>query len=126
VAGSKKRRSATRRSRAGGPKGYPARPTLSWTFAGRRPSLTDQKRVVIAGAGLGGVCAGIHLKRAGIEDFVILERESEPGGTWRDNSGRITQNWSSHTRDYAAATKVVNFDDYVVQRRLKAGVQNAG
>jgi cation diffusion facilitator CzcD-associated flavoprotein CzcO len=32
------------------------------------------------------VCAGIHLMRAGIDDFVILERDSEPGGTWRDNT----------------------------------------
>lgn len=45
----------------------------------------EQKRAVIVGAGLGGVCAGIHLLRAGIHDFTILERETEPGGTWRDN-----------------------------------------
>ena len=49
-------------------------------------AMAEQKKVVIVGAGLGGVCAGIHLMRAGIEDFVILERESEPGGTWRDNT----------------------------------------
>ena len=42
--------------------------------------------MVIVGAGLGGICAAIHLVRAGIEDFVILDRESEPGGTWRDNT----------------------------------------
>ena len=42
--------------------------------------------MVIVGAGLGGICAGIHFLRAGIEDFVILDRESEPGGTWRDNT----------------------------------------
>lgn len=47
--------------------------------------MPHQKRAVIVGAGLGGVCAGIHLSRAGIDDFVILEREAEPGGTWRDN-----------------------------------------
>jgi hypothetical protein len=44
--------------------------------------------------------------------------------TWADPScsswyktadGKITQNWSSHTRDYAAATKAVNFDDYLVR-----------
>lgn len=48
--------------------------------------MPERKRVVIVGAGLGGICAGIHLSRAGIEDFVILDRESEPGGTWRDNT----------------------------------------
>jgi len=50
--------------------------------------------------------------------------------TWADAScsswyktadGRNTQNWSSHTRDYAAATKVVNFDDYVARARIPAG-----
>jgi cation diffusion facilitator CzcD-associated flavoprotein CzcO len=36
--------------------------------------------------------------------------------SWYKNAaGRITQNWSSHTRDYAAATKEVKFDDYVVR-----------
>ncbi len=48
--------------------------------------MAEQKKAVIVGAGLGGICAGVHLMRAGIEDFVILERETEPGGTWRDNT----------------------------------------
>ena len=48
--------------------------------------MPEQKRAVIVGAGLGGICAGVHLLRAGIEDFIILEREREPGGTWRDNT----------------------------------------
>ena len=48
--------------------------------------MPEQKKAVIAGAGLGGICAAIHLQRAGIEDFVILDREREPGGTWRDNT----------------------------------------
>ena len=48
--------------------------------------MPEHKRVVVVGAGLGGICVGIHLMRAGIEDFVILDRESEPGGTWRDNT----------------------------------------
>ncbi|HEU4733589.1 MAG TPA: NAD(P)/FAD-dependent oxidoreductase [Kofleriaceae bacterium] len=41
---------------------------------------------VVVGAGFSGLCAGIELKRAGIEDFVILEKASGVGGTWRDNS----------------------------------------
>src|SRR5690242_21922350 len=48
--------------------------------------MAERKKVVIAGAGLGGICAGIHLLRAGIEDFVILERANRAGGTWRDNT----------------------------------------
>lgn len=47
--------------------------------------MPEQQRAVIVGAGLSGLCAGIHLLRAGISDFTILERDPRPGGTWRDN-----------------------------------------
>lgn len=42
--------------------------------------------VVIVGAGFGGLCAGIQLQKAGINDFVILEKAEAVGGTWRDNT----------------------------------------
>ncbi|WP_067589194.1 flavin-containing monooxygenase [Nocardia terpenica] len=42
--------------------------------------------VIIIGAGFSGMAAAIKLKRAGIDDFVILERAHEVGGTWRDNT----------------------------------------
>ena len=41
--------------------------------------------VAIIGAGFSGICMGIKLLEAGIENFVILERAAEIGGTWRDN-----------------------------------------
>ena len=41
---------------------------------------------VIIGAGLGGIGAGIALKRAGLDDFVVLERADDVGGTWRENT----------------------------------------
>jgi cation diffusion facilitator CzcD-associated flavoprotein CzcO len=44
-----------------------------------------RRRITIAGAGPGGICAAIRLKEAGIEDFLILERSSRPGGTWSRN-----------------------------------------
>jgi cation diffusion facilitator CzcD-associated flavoprotein CzcO len=43
-------------------------------------------RVVIIGAGFGGIGMAIRLKQAGIEDFVVVERAGDLGGTWRDNS----------------------------------------
>ncbi|MFE2432416.1 flavin-containing monooxygenase [Streptomyces sp. NPDC059373] len=46
----------------------------------------DQPRVVIVGSGFSGLCVAIKLKSAGIHDFVILEKESDVGGTWRDNT----------------------------------------
>ncbi len=43
-------------------------------------------RVVIIGSGFGGLGVAIRLKRQGMNDFVILERAGDVGGTWRDNS----------------------------------------
>jgi cation diffusion facilitator CzcD-associated flavoprotein CzcO len=41
--------------------------------------------VAVIGAGIGGIGMAIALRRAGIDDFVVLERASDIGGTWRDN-----------------------------------------
>lgn len=46
------------------------------------PATTE---VAVIGAGPGGLCAGIELQRAGIDDFVILEKASSVGGTWWHN-----------------------------------------
>jgi cation diffusion facilitator CzcD-associated flavoprotein CzcO len=43
-------------------------------------------RVAIIGSGFGGLGAAIRLREAGIEDFVVLERASDLGGTWRENT----------------------------------------
>ena len=43
-------------------------------------------RVAIVGGGLSGVGATAMLRRAGIDDVVVLERADEVGGTWRDNT----------------------------------------
>ena len=48
--------------------------------------MTGKPSVAVIGAGLGGLCAGIKLKEAGIDDLVILEKAAKVGGTWRDNS----------------------------------------
>src|SRR6478609_4493343 len=45
----------------------------------------EQFDVVIVGAGFGGIGAAIQLKRMGIDDFVILDREDDLGGTWHVN-----------------------------------------
>lgn len=42
--------------------------------------------VVIVGAGFAGIGMGIQLKKMGIHDFVIIEAEDGPGGTWRVNT----------------------------------------
>jgi len=47
---------------------------------------TKEVDVAIVGAGFGGLCMGIKLLEAGNRNFVIAEKASEVGGTWRDNS----------------------------------------
>jgi cation diffusion facilitator CzcD-associated flavoprotein CzcO len=42
--------------------------------------------VLIVGTGFSGLGMAIRLKQAGFEDFTILERADDVGGTWRDNS----------------------------------------
>jgi len=42
--------------------------------------------VAIIGAGFAGVGAGIKLREKGQSSFVIFERATEIGGTWRDNT----------------------------------------
>ncbi|WP_410567986.1 flavin-containing monooxygenase [Amycolatopsis sp. cmx-4-61] len=42
--------------------------------------------VVIIGTGFSGLGMAIQLRKEGREDFVILEKAHDVGGTWRDNS----------------------------------------
>ena len=53
----------------------------------REPALASGRKaidheVVIVGSGFSGLGAAVALQRIGIEDFLIVERESEFGGTW--------------------------------------------
>jgi cation diffusion facilitator CzcD-associated flavoprotein CzcO len=43
-------------------------------------------RIVIVGAGLGGVAAAIELQRHGFRDLTILDKAPRLGGTWHHNS----------------------------------------
>ncbi|KAJ7221365.1 hypothetical protein GGX14DRAFT_429489 [Mycena pura] len=45
----------------------------------------EQPRVVIIGAGVGGMTMAIELKRMGFSNFTIIEKAAEVGGTWRDH-----------------------------------------
>lgn len=66
----------------------------------------------------------IDVKRSVQERFNRDLQSALAKTTWADPhcrswyktaDGRITQNWGSHTRDYAAATAKVNLDDYATQ-----------
>jgi cation diffusion facilitator CzcD-associated flavoprotein CzcO len=65
------------------------RPSVLQTDDARVPpsdSRSDHHRVAILGAGLAGIGMAINLRHKGIEDFVILEREDDLGGTWYVNT----------------------------------------
>ncbi|GAC1659589.1 MAG: NAD(P)/FAD-dependent oxidoreductase [Candidatus Elarobacter sp.] len=50
------------------------------------PSLPRiDAEVIIIGAGFAGLGMAIRLKQQGVDSFLVLERASEVGGTWRDN-----------------------------------------
>jgi cation diffusion facilitator CzcD-associated flavoprotein CzcO len=42
--------------------------------------------IAIVGSGFSGLAMAVRLRRAGLGDFVLLERADDVGGTWRDNS----------------------------------------
>ncbi|KQQ97678.1 alpha/beta hydrolase [Massilia sp. Leaf139] len=41
---------------------------------------------LVIGAGFGGICMGVALRRAGVDNFLILEKSADVGGVWRDNT----------------------------------------
>lgn len=46
----------------------------------------EHVRIAILGSGFSGLGMAIRLKEEGIEDFVVLEREDDVGGTWKVNT----------------------------------------
>ena len=60
------------------------RPTTPRNDAGR--SRRKHVSVLIVGSGFAGLGAAIRLMKEGREDFLVIERGSEVGGTWRDNT----------------------------------------
>ncbi|MFZ5846326.1 MAG: flavin-containing monooxygenase [Actinomycetota bacterium] len=54
--------------------------------ASARRALPAHTRVLVIGAGFGGLGLAIKLEEHGIGDFLVVERGSDVGGTWRDNT----------------------------------------
>lgn len=52
--------------------------------AASRPRRRDP-RIIVIGAGPGGLCMAKRLLDEGLDDFVLLERQAGVGGTWRRN-----------------------------------------
>ncbi|MDQ0835682.1 cation diffusion facilitator CzcD-associated flavoprotein CzcO [Streptomyces achromogenes] len=43
-------------------------------------------RAVVVGAGISGIGAAVRLREAGFDDVLVLEKATQLGGTWRDNT----------------------------------------
>jgi cation diffusion facilitator CzcD-associated flavoprotein CzcO len=53
-----------------------------FTPVAERAPLTEDVDVVIVGGGIAGVCAGAHLRKAGVERIRIVDQAGGVGGTW--------------------------------------------
>ncbi|GHD08347.1 monooxygenase [Halioglobus japonicus] len=49
-------------------------------------NMSDILDVLVVGAGFGGICAGIKLREAGIDNFGIYDKAAGIGGTWWHNT----------------------------------------
>jgi cyclohexanone monooxygenase len=47
-----------------------------------RPSRSQEVEVVVVGGGFGGLLAAARLREQGVDDFLLLERGGDFGGTW--------------------------------------------
>ncbi|MGH7010048.1 MAG: flavin-containing monooxygenase [Caulobacteraceae bacterium] len=54
-----------------------------WSSPKLKAAAKDTK-VIVVGAGMSGLLAGIRLKQAGL-DFTIIEKNADVGGTWLEN-----------------------------------------
>lgn len=98
-------------------------------------------RILIVGAGPGGLCMGIKLREAGIRDFIILEKAPGIGGTWWHNrypgaacdvpshlysfSFALKRDWS---RPFAPAAEILDYlhscaDRYGVTPHVRCGAE---
>ncbi len=88
-----------------------------------------QSRILIIGAGPGGMCTAIKLLEAGIKDFVILEKAEGVGGTWWHNrypgaecdvkshlysfSFELKADWS---RPFAGQPEILEYLEHVAEK----------
>jgi cation diffusion facilitator CzcD-associated flavoprotein CzcO len=49
-------------------------------------ALVQRHKIMVIGTGFSGLCMGVKLREMGENDFVLLERADDVGGTWRDNT----------------------------------------
>ena len=52
----------------------------------RDPAAMTHVRCLIVGAGFSGIGMAVALRDEGMDDFLVIEKASAPGGTWRENT----------------------------------------
>jgi len=91
--------------------------------------IPKKTRVAILGAGMSGLCMAMQLRNKGIEDFVILEKADNVGGTWRENrypniacdvpshvysfSFELNPNWS---HSYSGGAEILKYCEGCVEK----------
>jgi cation diffusion facilitator CzcD-associated flavoprotein CzcO len=99
---------------------------------------------VVIGTGFSGLGMAIRLKRDGRDDFVVLEKADDVGGTWRDNtypgcacdiqshmySFSFEQN-PGWTRSYSPQQEIWDYlrrvtDEYGLRRHIRFGTEVTG
>jgi 4-hydroxyacetophenone monooxygenase len=80
------------------------------------PDVVAQFRVVIVGAGLGGVCAAIRLEQLGIP-YLVIEKNASVGGTWFENTyPGLRVDVPNHFYSYSFAPNA-GWSSYYAERR---------
>jgi cation diffusion facilitator CzcD-associated flavoprotein CzcO len=86
--------------------------------------LPERVQVAIIGSGFGGLCMAIRLKQEGVEDFVVLEKEADLGGCWRDNTyPGAACDVPSHLYSFSFAPKADWSRKYAPQAEIHAYLQ---
>jgi cation diffusion facilitator CzcD-associated flavoprotein CzcO len=98
-------------------------------------------RIIIVGAGFGGLGTAIELIDHGLDDVVVLEKADSPGGVWRDNTypnaacdvPSSLYSWSfapnpDWPRRYSGQAEILSYIDRVVDERglrsrIRCGVE---
>ena len=52
----------------------------------KKPESVHVYDTIVIGAGISGIAAAYKMNQAGYHDYIVLEKASRVGGTWRDNN----------------------------------------
>jgi cation diffusion facilitator CzcD-associated flavoprotein CzcO len=106
--------------------------------------MAPSPRIIIVGAGFGGLGTAVELVDHGFEDVVVLEKADSPGGVWRDNTypnaacdvPSSLYSWSfapnpDWPRRYSGQAEILAYIERVVderglRQRIRCGVEVTG